>query len=43
MRVKWKSESNPKAGTAVYLVGKKWMDTYKKYIFYKELHAGRAP
>ena len=43
MRIKWKSESNPQAGTAVYLVGKKWMDTYKSYIFYRELQNGRTP
>ena len=42
-RVSWQQENNPKAGTAVYLVSKKWVDTYKRYVFYKELHTGRQP
>lgn len=38
-----KQSSFPKAGTACYLVSKKWIRKYKEYILYKDLKINRKP
>jgi hypothetical protein len=37
MRDAWKQSSFPDAGTPVFLLNKKWDESYKEYLFYRDV------
>lgn len=41
LRNEWQRMAYPDQGTPVWIVSKKWIDSYKDYIFYRDIQMGR--
>jgi hypothetical protein len=40
---KYKQQNNPDAGTVAFLVSRKWLVAYKKFLCYKEIKSNSKP
>lgn len=43
LRQEFKKAANPSAGTAGYLISLKWVNSYKKYLHYRDVAKGETP